>query len=215
MSLPSLQIDTESRALYQSSFPISIIGVGMYVRLSVCLLFYVSVLGEPATSIGMHVSSSVHVQFHPSTTAVFSTLRETSSLVTKMSLLSKSTVFYAHVSSTPLISSSSVIVPQQSSVIPVWCPCTCEQAKLITSLTSSNKTTEQITEEIEEALTELTVDSKTTTVNERKLVSADDKRGSAKLVGTVGVVFCATIIVLIILSDLPMMIVGIKRVLER
>jgi hypothetical protein len=100
-----------------------------------------------------------------------------------------------------------------SSLVPVWCPCTCEQAKLIAGLTNTNKTTQEVEEEIEEALIELTVNSKTTTVNERKLVSADDKRDSAKVVGTIGVVFCSVILTLIVLSDLPVLIRAIKGAL--
>lgn len=107
---------------------------------------------------------------------------------------------------------SAVLVGVSSSVVPVWCACTCEQAALITNLTSSNKTTDEVAEEIEALIVEMTVDAKTTRVNERKLVSVEDKRDSAKVIGTLGMSFCIAIVFAILLSDLPILIVVVKNV---
>lgn len=111
-------------------------------------------------------------------------------------------------------SSSSEMFIFSTSIVPVWCKCTCEQFKLIADLTSTNKTNEEVAEEVSELLDESTVDKKTTAVNSRKFISAKDERQSATVVGTVGASFFCAVCAIIVISDLPILIHVAQRMLR-
>ena len=131
-------------------------------------------------------------------------------VTTSTSSYSIPNVVTTNISPTP--SSSLFLV--STSVVPVWCPCSCEKYWLIRNLTSTNKTTEQVEQEVEQSLKEMTVEKTETTAAQRKLVSVEDKRTSARVVGTVGMAFFIAVFAFLVLSDLPILVRIIRRVIR-
>jgi len=70
-------------------------------------------------------------------------------------------------------------------------------------MTNNNKTNDEVQEEVEQLLEEMTIDAKATASNQRKLVSAGDERASARLVGTIGTAFFVTVCLVVVMSDIP------------
>ncbi|XP_052799384.1 uncharacterized protein DDB_G0271670-like [Mya arenaria] len=108
-------------------------------------------------------------------------------------------------------SASGYSIPKAVTTMPVWCPCSCKQYWLIRNLTSTNKTTDQVGLELEQSLKEMTVKRTETIIAKRKLVSVEDQRTSARVVGTVGMAFFIAVISLLVLSDLPVLVGIVKR----
>ncbi|KAL4223153.1 hypothetical protein ACF0H5_016625 [Mactra antiquata] len=141
-----------------------------------------------------------------------STFSPTPSLQSSPIISSTSVPMFISSSSIDPSTSSSEMFVFSTSIVPTWCPCSCEQFQLIAELTSNNKTTEEVAAEVEELLIEMTVDKKNTATSKGKLTSAIDDRSSAKLVGIVGASFFAAVFGLIVISDLPLFVRTIIRI---